>query len=228
VQEDSKILEDLLSFIYPDRQRIVFEELDPCFDVLKAAAKYQMEGIINTLTDQITSPQCKNNVTYQPLVYKDPVRVFAVAKHLAIERLSLIGREATLTIDIRNIIRSTEASNMLVSWLWELEDTRQERKQWLKDRCGTSFHVGNLDSFYHYQARPILFRPSACQCSGNSKDDKKFIPANVLERIENFPCPKTIRNIDFHLECTCLRCGAAATAFFKRVCEDYEAKFGGF
>ena len=63
-------------------------------------------------------------------MYKGPLRVFATAKHLTIHRLSLIAREATLTVDIHsNAARSIEASLRSALWLWELEDIRRERWQ---------------------------------------------------------------------------------------------------
>jgi hypothetical protein len=195
-----------------------------------------MAGVVNTLTEQVKSSRLKGNIIQRPLMYEDPLRVFATAKHLAIERLSLIAREATLTIDIHGTTRSTEASTMLASWLWELEDTHRERRQWLKNRCGTTFYGNRLDSTYRYCLDPStrtpvsapfeLFSQPTCQCSGGRSRDNNTIPAKLLEKIEAFPCPRTIHEIDFHLELKCLRSGAAATAFFKRVCEDYEAKFG--
>jgi len=232
IQEDSKTLQDLLSYIYPDRQTVLFEDLDAFLNVLKAAAKYQMAVVVNTLTEQVTSSRLKDNVTHQPLMYKDPLRVFATAKHLAIERLSLITREATLTIDIHSkTIRSTEASTMSALWLWELEDTRRERWKWLKDRCEAAPCITSLYSTYHhvyaylggtvYDTSSAVFSKLSC-----SLHDNKVTLARLLERIKEFPCPKSIREIDFHLELKCSRCGDAATAFFKRICEDYEAKFG--
>ena len=232
IQEDSKTLEDLLSYIYPDRQTIVFEELDAFLSVLKAAAKYQMGVAVNTLTEQVTSPRLKDNVTHQPLMYKDPLRVFATAKHLAIERLSLIAREATLTIDIHSkTTRSTEASDMSALWLWELEDTRRERWKWLKDRCEAAPYITPLYSTYRhvfaylggtvYNTSDVIFSKLTCP-----SHDNKVALAKLLERIKEFPCPKSIREIDFHSELKCSRCGNAATSFFKRICEDYEAQFG--
>jgi hypothetical protein len=232
IQEDSKTLEDLLSYIYPDRQIIVFEELDAFLNVLKAAARYQMAVVVSTLTEQVTSPRLKGSVTHQPLMYKDPLRVFATAKHLAIERLSLITREATLTIDIHSkTTRSTEASTMSALWLWELEDTRRERWEWLKDRCEAIPYISSLFSNYHhvfaflggtvYNTSSLVFSRLTCPLH-----DNKVALARLLERIKEFPCPKSIREIDFHSELNCSRCGDASTAFFKRICEDYEAKFG--
>jgi len=195
IEEDSKTLEDLLSFIYPNRQGIVFKELDPFLNVLKAAAKYQMEVVINALTEQVKSSQLIDNVLYQPLIYKDPLRVCAIAEHLATERLSLIAREATLTVDLYKT-RSKEVSAKLVSWLWDLEDTRRERREWLKDRCTTSLpvHNSNFPAFHVYPGVPtILNRPKACYCGGNSPTyGDKAIPANLLEKIEAFPCPRSI------------------------------------
>jgi len=235
IEEDSKTLEDLLSFIYPDRQAIVFEELDPFLNVLKAAAKYQMKVVINALTEQVRSSQLKGNVMYQPLIYKDPLRVCATAKHLAIERLFLIAREATLTVDIHQTTRSEEASAMPASWLWDLEDTRRERRKWLIDFCETSTPVYSPDfaSSHAYPRSRASFLDSEpksdCRCSEDSPEyDDMAIPAHLLKTIKDFPCPKSIREIDFNMELECLRCGGAATAFFKRVCEDYEAKFGVF
>jgi len=231
IVEDSKTLEDLLSFIYPDRQAIVFEELDPFLNVLKAAAKYQMEAVISALTEQVRSSHLKDNVLYQPLIYKDPLRVCAIAEHLATERLSLIAREATLTIDLCKTIRSKEASAMSVSWLWGLEDIRRERRKWLMGRCTTFKPVYSSDfaSSHAYPGSRASFSKSDCRCSEDSPEyDDMAIPEHLLETIKDFPCPRSIREIDFNMELECLRCGGAATAFFERVCEAYEAKFGVF
>jgi hypothetical protein len=232
IAEDSKTLKDLLSYIYPDRQPVVFEELDAFLNVLKAAAKYQMVVVVDTLTDQVTSSRLKDNVVHEPLMYKDPLRVFATAKHLAIERLSVIAREATLTVDIHTTNRSTEASTMLALWLWELEDTRRERWQWLKDRCETSY-VNPLYSAYRYaytyvggtafDSLNVPFIQATCPVH-----DSKVTHTKLMERIKDFPCPKSIREIDFNSELRCSRCVDSSTAFFKRICEDYEAKFGRF
>ena len=210
----------------------MFDDLDEFLNVLKAASKYQMAVVVNALTQQVTSPRLKDKVIHQPLMYKDPLRVFATAKHLAINRLSLIAREATLSVDIHgNATRSIEASTLSALWLWELEDIRRERWQWLKDRCGSSPNplyttYRNVSAFLGgtvYSNSNVLFNKGTCP-----SHDNKVALAKLLERIRDFPCPKTIREIDFNSELKCERCGDASYAFFKRICEDYEAKFGKF
>lgn len=210
----------------------MFEDLDDFLNVLKAASKYQMVVVINTLTEQVTSSRLKDKVIHQPLIYHDPLRVFAIAKHLAIDRLSLIAREATLSVDIHiNITKSVEASTLSALSLWELEDTRRERLQWLTDRCWASTNLlyttyRRVSAYFGgtvYDSPNVLFNKVKCPLH-----DYKVALAKVLERIKDFPCPKTIREIDFTSELKCENCGVLFYAFFNRICEDYEAKFGGF
>jgi len=233
IKEDSKTLEDLLSYVYPDRQPRVYKALDAFLDVLKAASKYQMAVVVDTLTEQVTSSRLNGNIICQPLMYKDPLRIFATAKHLSIEKLTVIAREATLTVDIHTTPRSTEANTMLAAWLWELEDTRRERWKWLKDRCTPSPYINPLYSACRYAyayVRRTAREPSNPPFSQATcpLHDSEVTHAKLLKRIKDFPCPKTIREIDFKWELECSLCGEAATTFFKRICEDYEAEFGGF
>jgi hypothetical protein len=231
ISEDSETFQNLLSFIYPNKSPTLFTSLDGLLPVLSAASKYQMATIVDVLKAQIMSRSISGNTYREPLLYDDPLRVYAKAKQFDLGDLVDAAINATLNVDVIRVPDPcSDVASMPCIWLWQLLDIRIERTNWLLKKCGSWFYIAMMDDQYQYigQTIPSSFPTFQCGCGGKSGDNHKVIPNSLLERVKAFPCPRAIRTIDFNVALGCLRCGAAATAHFNRICKEYEEAFGMF
>jgi hypothetical protein len=231
ISEDSETFHNLLSFIYPDKSPTLFTNLDGLLPVLSAASKYQMGAIVDMLKAQIMSRSISGNTHIEALLYDDPLRVYVKAKEFDLGDLVDAAVNATFNVDIaRAPDPCSDVARMPAIWLWQLQDIRKERTDWMMKKCDAEFFIGSMDSQYEYQVDKHLccFPRSRCSCGQNEFDYGKKTPESLLNRIKAYPCPRAIRKIDFHVALGCLRCGAAATAHFNRICKEYEDAFGTF
>ena len=231
ISEDSETFQNLLSFIYPDKSPTLFTSLGVLLPVLSAACKYQMKVVMDVLKMQITSRSISGNTYREPLLYDDPLRVYVKAKDFDLGDLVDAAVNATLSVDITRVPDpSSDLASMPAIYLWQLLDIRKERVNWLVKNCGSRFYIGSMDSQYQFTMDEDLlyFPPSRCRYVNDERELQKIIPISILDSIKANPCPRAIRKIDFQVELGCLRCGAAATAHFNRVCKKYEEEFGSF
>ena len=214
--------------MYPDKSSTLFTSLDALLPVLSAAFKYQMKVIVDALKAQIMFRSINGNTYREALLYDDPLRVYVKAKELDLGDLVNAAANATLNVDITCVPDTrSDLASMPVMWLWQLLDIRKERTNWLMTKCGSQFYVAWIDSQYKYAGNKYCyFQISQCGCGVTHTT--KDIPTPLLDKIKAYPCPRAIREIDFNVELKCLRCGAAATAHFNRICKEYEAAFGTF
>ena len=229
ISEDSKTFQDLLSFMYPDKSSTLFTSLDALLPVLSAAFKCQMKAIVDALKAQIMSRSINGNIYREALLYDDPLRVYVKAKEFDLGDLVNAAANATLNIDIaRAPDTCSDFASMPAMWLWQLLGIRMERADWLMRNCGDTFYIAGSDIQYDYMDLRVSFLAIRCACGAGDASYKQVIPAPLLDKIKAYPCPRAIRKINFHVELKCLRCGAAATAHFNKICKDYEAAFGTF
>jgi hypothetical protein len=229
IPESSETFQNLLSFIYPDKTPTAFTSLDLLLPVLSAANKYQMRVVIDALKAQIMSRSINGNTYREALLYDDPLKVYVKAKEFDLGDLVNAAANATLNVDITLVPdTSSDLASMPAIWLWQLLNTRKERTDWLLKKCGSQFYIGSMNSQYKYQYGSDVFQAFRCSCGVGDKAISKGIPVSLLDKIKAYPCPKAIRKIDFNVELSCLRCGAAATAYFNRICNEYEGAFGMF
>jgi len=189
-----------------------------------------MKVIMDVLKVQIMS-SISGGTYREPLLYDDPLRVYAKAKDFDLGDLVNAAVNATLGVDITCVPDPCiDVASMPAKYLWQLLGIRKERVDWLVKNCGSAFYIGSMDSQYQYTTEKgvLRFPLSRCGCIASESYHTKGIPPSLLDRIKEYPCPRAIRKIDFHVELGCLRCGAAATAHFNRVCKKYEAEFGMF
>ena len=226
VSEDSRVFWDLLSFIYPDKASTVFASLDALLLVLGAAIKYKMKAVVDALQTQILSKMSNGQTFREALLYDDPLGVYVKAKEFDLGDLANAAANATLNIDISVVPEiGSDLARMPALWLWQLLDLRKQRGAWLLERYKVGFYIAYLDSQYRHCHEGVIFGRYKCY---GGEDSRRDLPASVLEMIEAYPCARAIRRIDFNLQLKCLRCGAAATAHFNKVCDEYERTFGIF
>jgi len=190
-----------------------------------------MNVIVDVLKMQIMSRSISGKTYREPLLYDDPLRVYVKAKDLDLGDLVDAAVNATLSVDITRVPDPcSDLVSMPAIYLWQLLDIRKERVNWLVNNCGSWFYIGSMDSQYQFTRNDDLlaFPPSRCRCVNDEREFQKTIPIWILDSIKENPCPRTIRKIDFQVQLGCLRCGAAATAHFNRVCKKYEEEFGMF
>ena len=93
--------------------------------VLDAAAKYDMKGVVRSLSLQITK-----GMKGDPLLYQDPLWVYAKAKQLDLADLARAAANATLTSDLSEAPRRPELANIPASWIFELVTLRTKHTCW--------------------------------------------------------------------------------------------------
>jgi len=234
IMEDSTVFRALLSFIYPDSIPTIFTRLTSLMPVLDAAAKYDMKAIIHSL-----SLQLMRGITGEPLLYEDPLWVYSKVKQLDLTDLARAAANATLTIDLGKAPIRPEVANVPASWILELVKLRTKRTQWWKDECQNPIPIANMDrqyeptetgsSFYEMiTARRAFYRQTPCQCPQMNSACEIIPPMKLVMKIIERPCARSVREIDFNRFTQCLRCGAAATAHYRKICLLYEEEFGKF
>lgn len=214
---------DLLSFIYPDKCHTIFTALTSLIPVLDAAAKYDMKGVVGALISQLT--------TGDTLMYQDPLWVYSKAKQLDLADLAKPAAKATLTIDLGDKAYRPEVANGSASWILELASLRTEHSQWWRDNCLQEIPIARMTEQYELNTRygaVCRFGHTSCQCPQLNTADTIKPPIQVVLKILEHPCARSVRKIDFHRVIGCLRCGAAATAHYGKICLQYEKKFGEF
>ena len=216
--------------MYPDKSSTLFTSLDTFLPVLSAAFKYQMKAIVDALKAQIMSKSINENTYREALLYSDPLRVYVKAKEFDLGDLVNAAANATLNVDITCAPDTrSDLDSMPARWLWQLLDIRKERTNWLMGTCGSIFYIAGSGSVqYDYTGQGAFFSQFRCECGVGDRSPTREIPAPILDKIKANPCPRAIRKINFNVELKCLRCGAAATAHFNKICKDYEAVFGTF
>ena len=223
IAEDSKTFQDLLSFIYPDKPPTIFPSLDPAIQVLDAAAKYSMNGVMVAISTQITA---RMGTAGEELLYQDPLRVYITAKRLDLNKLADAAAKATLIVNINQIPDVTlECANMPASWLWALLSLRDAQSQWWAEKCDDLIHVAGMHEDYTRSHSPSpYFGHMSCSC--RQVTETRSVPNALQQKIVTYPCVRAVRRIDFAKELACLRCGAAAAAHFRKICDDHEKVYG--
>ena len=231
ITEDSRIFQDLLTFIYPDKTPTVFSNLDVLMSVLDAATKYDMKAVTNALAGQLMSKRLDQGRHQEALIYTDPLRVYAKAKEF--ELVDLANAAANASLNLNSYATSAvmhKFGNMPASWAWELLDIRERRIQWWLAKI--VHPIAFINSTYGYVGanglQCINGRASNSNCGHNTTTDFRVIPVAIKEKIRSCPCAKAVRGIDFCVELKCLRCGAALNASFKKLCDEYDKEFGTF
>jgi hypothetical protein len=225
IVEDSTIFQDLLSFIYPDKTPTIFMALTSLMPVLDAATKYDMKGVVGSLTVQLMK-----RIAGDPLMYQDPLWVYVKAKQLDLVALSNAAARATLSIDIHKGPHKPEVANAPASWILELVQLREEHSQWWYSQCRRSIQIANMTVEYGQtdSRGSSFYRTTACQCPDLHSVTTIKPPTEVVLKIMAHPCAKSVREIDFNRAFQCFRCGAAAAVHYKEICLWYEARFGKF
>jgi len=224
ITEGSTVFRALLSFIYPDSIPTIFTRLTSLMPVLDAAAKYDMKAIIHSL-----SLQLMRGTAGDTLLYEDPLWVYSKAKQLDLTDLARAAANATLTIDLGEAPRRPDAANVPASWILELVTLRTKHTQWWKTKCQESIPVANMNrQFQQISARDAFYGSYNCQCPQINYPYKIDPPKDVVMKIMERPCARSVREIDFHQIIKCLRCGAAAMGHYREICLLYEAEFGKF
>ena len=192
--------------------------------VLDAAAKYDMKGVVRTLSLQLTK-----GMMGDPLMYQDPLWVYAKAKQLDIAGLAKAAANATLTIDLGEAPRRPEVANVPASWIFELVALRTKHIQWWRTRCQQPIPIAKMSDRYEPSSNSHgFYRQIPCQCPQINLACTINPPTGVVMKIMERPCAKSVREIDFNRIMKCLRCGAAVSAHYSKICLHYETKFGGF
>ena len=219
ITEDSTLFQDLLSFIYPDKSPTRFTALSSLMPVLDAAAKYDMKGVMDSLSVQIIEGTTKG-----ALMYQNPLWVYIKAKQLDLADLAKAGANATLTIDLGEAPHTPEVANAPASWILELVALRTKHGQWWRTRCHRPIQIAKMNSDYQPDRR-FIYGQFACQCPRVGTEDTRQPSPEVILKIMERPCAKSVREIDFNQIIRCLRCGAAAAAHYNKVCQLYEMDF---
>jgi len=224
ITEDSAIFRDLLSFIYPDKAPARFTTLTSLMPVLDAAAKYDMKGVAQSLGAQLMT-----GVTEDALLYQDPLWVYIKAKQLDLTDLAKAAANATLTIDLGEAPYKPEVANAPASWILELLTLRSKHSQWWSAEARQPIRIARMNSNYQRDhTSAAVYRQIACQCPQLGAADTIQPSTEAVLKINERPCAKSVRKIDFNRTFGCLRCGAAATAHYNQVCQVYEKNFGKF
>lgn len=225
ITENSTTFQDLLTFIYPDKPPTSFAALTSLMRVLDAAAKYDMKGVVESLSAQLTKGMMEG-----ALMYQNPLWVYVKAKQLDLADLTKAAANATLTTDLGGTPNTPEVANAPASWILELVTLRATHSKWWSDQCQTAIRIASMGSDYN-SARftsQSVYRRSDCQCPRLSTEDTIQPPTRLVLKILERPCAKSVREIDFNLIIGCLRCGAAARAHYSKICQNYESQFGVF
>ena len=192
--------------------------------VLDAAAKYDMKGVVEALSLQLTK-----GAAGDALIYQDPLWVYSKAKQLDLADLAKAAANATLTIDIGETPYRPEVANGSVSWILELVSLRTKHSQWWVDNCLQEIPIARMNEQYELKSWDAgFFRNVSCQCPHPYTTNTIKPPIEAVLKIIERPCAKSVREIDFHRIFGCLRCGAAATAHYRKICLKYETHFGKF
>ena len=224
VTEDSTVFQDLLSFIYPDKCHTIFTALTALIPVLDAAVKYDMKGVVAALSSQLMK-----GPTGEAIMYQDPLWVYSKAKQLDLADLAKAAANATLTIDLGEAVYRPEVAHGAASWILELVSLRTKHSQWWRDNCLKEIPIARMTEQYELNSRHgVFFRNTACQCPQLSTVDTIKPPTQVVLKILERPCARSVRKIDFNRAIGCLRCGAAAAVHYRKICLSYEKQFGKF
>lgn len=193
--------------------------------VLDAAAKYDMKRVVRSLDLQITK-----GMKGDPLMYQDPLWVYAKAKQLDLAHLARVAAKATLTIDLGKAPDRPELANVPASWIFELVKLRAEHTQWWSTRCQQPIQIAKMSD--QYEPTSIshgFYRQIPCQCPHINVATCAINPSiEIVMKIMERPCAKSVRELDFNRITKCLRCGAAVTAHYRKICLHYAKKFGEF
>jgi len=200
----------------------MFTGLTSLMPVLDAAAKYDMKAIIHSLSLQLTG-----GVTGDTLLYEDPLWVYSKAKQLGLTDLARAAANATLTIDLGEAPMRPEVANVPASWILELVKLRTKHAQWWKTKCQQPIPIANMDSQYKPTVtRSAFYCQTSCQCPTMNSACEIKPPTDIVMKIIERPCARSVHEIDFNQLIKCLRCGAAATAHYRKICLLYEKEFG--
>lgn len=223
ITENSKTFLDLLSFIYPDKRPTVFSNLDSAIQALDAAAKYAMIGVTGAISTQITS---RMGTARDELLYQDPLRVYIKARRLDLSELADAAAKAILSININQVQDDTpELADMPASWLWTLIKLRAAQSQWWAEKCNDLIQVAEMRGDYTHSRSPHpYFGHVPCGC--RQVMGTRSVPNGLQQKIVTYPCVRAVRKIDFAKELACVRCGAAAAAHFKKICDEHERIHG--
>ena len=169
-------------------------------------------------------------MTEDALMYQNPLWVYIKAKQLDLADLAKAAANATLTIDLGEAPRKPEVANAPASWILELVTLRAKHSQWWSAQCRLAIRIASMSSDYGSAfSSDMTYRQTICQCRPQLGTTDTIPPSiEVVLKIMERPCAKSVRGIDFNRIIGCLRCGAAATAHYSKVCQLYEKKFGKF
>jgi hypothetical protein len=212
ITENSTTFQALLSFIYPDKIPTIFTNLTSLMPVLDAAAKYDMKGIV-----QLLSLQLMKGTTGDSLIYEDPLWVYSKAKQLDLTHIARAAANATLTIDLGKAPTRPEVTNVPALWILELVKLRTEHIQWWKDECRQPIPIAQMS--HQYEPTPNFnpfYQQTPCQCPQLSSAREIKPPVDVVLRVMEPPCARSVREIDFNQIAQCLRCGAATAAHYRK------------
>ena len=205
ITEDSTIFRALLSFIYPDKEPTMFKNLTSLIPVLDAAAKYDMKGVVRSLCLQLMKGTMGDT-----LMYEDPLWVYSKAKQLGLTDLKRAAAKATLTINLSEAQCRPDVANAPASWILELFTLRKEHIEWWKRRYNMPTSIIEDTN-----------RHPRCQCYSIHLVD---VVLKIMER----PCARSVREIEFYGILHCHRCSEAVTAYYQKQCLLYEQSFGKF
>jgi hypothetical protein len=193
--------------------------------VLDAAAKYDMKGVVGSLGVQLM-----RGMPGDALMYQDPLWVYCKAKQLDLADLAKAAANATLTIDLSKAPRKPEVANAPASWILDLVTLRARHSHWWRTTCQQSIRIAKMNKKYEATSEVFSFyRRTGCQCPQplNLASADTITPRiEIVQEIMEYPCAESVRKIDFNRIIGCLRCGAAATAHYRKVCLLYEKEFG--
>jgi hypothetical protein len=198
----------------------VFSTLNTLMPVLDAASKYDMKGVIGAISIQLISRMSTDGMTGDALLYKDPLWVYAKAKHLGLDKVANAAANATLGIDITNQPKDNpDVANMPASWLWDLLELRKARRRWFSNKGCGQFPIGNLKADYTVgqPSESVYFPLFSCRCLQQTANSQyKVLSTSQVEWITTNPCPKWVRSLDFNRQWNCFRCGRLHPCFLRK------------
>ena len=183
----------------------MFTNLTSLIPVLDAAAKYDMKGAVQSLCLQLMKGS-----TGDTLMHENPLWVYSKAKQLDLTDVKRAAANATLAINLSGALCQPDVANVPASWILELLTLRTEHIEWWKSRCLVSTPI--IEGIY---------REPPCLCY-------QVYSVDVVLRIMERPCARSVREIDFNRILRCTRCSEGATAHYQKICLLYENKFGKF
>lgn len=167
--------------------------------------------------------------TGDTLIYEDPLWVYSKAKQFHLTDLERVAAQHTLAINLSEAQRRPEVTNAPASWMLELLTLRTEHIEWWKSRCQHLIPIANMNEQYEtIRGYDVFYRQTPCQCRQMDSASTINPPLDAVMKIMERPCARSVREIDFNRILGCLRCGAAATAHYQKICLEYEKKFGKF